>query len=321
MSLELRGRRDLDPYSELMIDTRDLETTVPLRPVPVHGMTRAPLLADFEIVRLLGGGGMGVVFEGRNVLGQRVALKFRRQGAMPSDDARARLLREAHAMARLRHPNIVAFVEVGTAGDEVFIAMELVDGGTLRVWMREPHEWRDVVDMFIAFGRGLATAHAFGLVHRDVNPSNVFLDRDGTPKLGDFGIAFTRGDDLDAHDPSVSDLTATTTLTSPGSVLGTPPYMAPEQSLGGRADARSDQYAFCVSLHEALTGTYPEPGEVSTAVPRLLRPTLLRGLATSPQARFPSMNALFAALCRARRGRSRIVRAANDAATTLRYGA
>ena len=292
---------------------RDLDTTVPLRRPPTADDVSAPFLADFEIVRLVGGGGMGVVFEARHhVHGHRVALKFHRQGAMPVDQARARLLHEARVMARLRHPNVVTLLDVGNAADEIFIVMELIEGGTLRDWMREPHDWRDVVDMFIAFGHGLAKAHALGLVHRDVNPSNVFVDRDGTPKLGDFGLAVSS---------DAPDLDDASRLTAPGGVLGTPGYMAPELRCGGRADARSDQYAFCASLHEAVSGAQPELG-VALAVPRPLRAALSRGLATDPQARFPSMNALFAALWRARRRRSRsVVHAVSDASTTLTYGA
>jgi serine/threonine protein kinase len=300
----------------------DPQTTVPLRGSPITGDVSAPFISDFEIVRLLGGGGMGVVFEARHhIHGHRVALKFHRQGAMHVEQARARLLREARVMSRIRHPNVVELLDVGNAGEDVFIAMELVDGGTLRDWMRAPHDWREVVDMFIAFGRGLAKAHALGVVHRDVNPSNVFLGRDGTPKLGDFGLAVCADDDDDLDDREVP-IAVSNRLTAPGSVLGTPGYMAPEQQVGTRADARSDQYAFCVSLYEALTGVQPEPGPQSPLVPRPIRTTLMRGLAGDPRERFPSMTALFAALSRARRGRRRsVVCAASDAATTLTYGA
>jgi serine/threonine protein kinase len=281
----------------------DLETTLSMRK-PQCEPPSVPALVDFEVVRFLGGGGMGVVYEGRHVLGRRVALKFRRRGAMQRDDARVRLLREAAAMARLRHRNVVSLFEVGIAGDEVFIAMDLVDGGTLRDWMQEPHEWREVVDMFIAFGRGLSRAHSLGLVHRDVNPSNVFLDRTGTPKLGDFGLAIDAGDPLED-----------------GLVLGTPGYLAPEQTRGGHADAQSDQYAFCVSLHEALAGRRPDLAGAELAVPRPLREILTRGLAAPPSERFPSMKVLLAALERTRRSWSRrwvtAICRAGDASTTI----
>lgn len=151
--------------------------------------------------------------------------------------------------------------------------------------MEIPHEWRDVVDLFIGFGRGLARVHARGLVHRDVNPSNVFLDRAGTPKLGDFGLAVS-ADDTDEDS---------------GLVVGTPGYLAPEQIGGGRADARSDQYAFCVSLYEALGGRRSVDAGAELAAPRALREILARGLAPRPTARFASISALLSALSRARR--------------------
>jgi serine/threonine protein kinase len=262
----------------------DFETTLSLRR-PGREPPTVPVLADFEVGRFLGGGGMGVVFEGRDRLGRRVALKFRRRGVLGRDEARARLLREAQAMAHIRHRNVVALVEVGLAGDEVFIAMELVEGGTLRDWMHEPREWREVVDLFIGFGRGLARVHARGIVHRDVNPSNLFLASDGTPKLGDFGLAITADDAAD----------------DTGLVVGTPGYLAPEQIGGGRADMRSDQYAFCVSLYEALGGRRPVDSNAELAAPRALREILARGLSPQPSARFPAFTALLSALSRARR--------------------
>jgi serine/threonine-protein kinase len=262
----------------------DFDTTLSLRR-PRCEPPSVPVLADFEVGRFLGGGGMGVVFEGRDRFGRRVALKFRRRGVLRREEARARLLREAQAMAQIRHRNVVSLVEVGVAGDEVFIAMELVDGGTLRDWMQEPREWREVIDRFIGFGRGLARVHARGIVHRDVNPSNVFLDRDGTPKLGDFGLAVAADDLVD----------------DTGLVVGTPGYLAPEQIGGGRADARSDQYAFCVSLYEALGGRRPVDPASELAAPRALREILVRGLAARPSARFPALTSLLSALSRARR--------------------
>jgi len=257
----------------------DLATTVPMRR-PRAVPPSVPAVAGFEVVRYLGGGGMGVVFEARHADGHRVALKFRRRGAMRAGAARARLLREAQTMGRVRHRNVVSLVEVGVAGDEVFIAMDLVDGGTLRDWMEQPRDWREAVAIFIGFGRGLARAHALGVIHRDVNPSNVFLDRAGTPKLGDFGLAAT------AHELAED----------AGLVLGTPGYLAPEQLGDGGADAHSDQYAFCVSLHEALSGRRPDTLEGELAAPRPLRAILQRGLSTDPRARFPSMSVLLSAL-------------------------
>jgi serine/threonine-protein kinase len=290
-----------------MLAPLDFATTVSLR------RPRAvvpPRLADFEIGRYLGGGGMGVVFEGRHLtLGRRVALKFLRHETERHGDARARLVREAQAMARVRHSNVISLFELGHSGEEMFIAMELVEGGTLRDWLRERHSWHDILDMFIRVGRGVACIHAHGIVHRDINPSNVFLERDGTPKLGDFGLALT-GDEVD--EPMAPGPVLSARITSPGSVLGTPGYMPPEQIRGRTADARSDQFAFCASLYEALT---------AGGLTRPLRAILSRGLEQAPEARFPSMNVLLAALVRARgsRGRRWIICAAKDNATTRPY--
>jgi serine/threonine protein kinase len=140
-------------------------------------------LGHFEIVGRLGAGGMGLVFEGRDaLLDRRVALKLIHP-SVSGHIAPARLLREAQALARLSHPNVVTVFEVGMVGDNPFIAMELVEGTTLEQWMREKRDWRDVLDMFIAIGRGLAAVHALGLVHRDFKPSNVLVDKAGVPKL------------------------------------------------------------------------------------------------------------------------------------------
>jgi serine/threonine protein kinase len=278
----------------------DMSTTVSLPRTTTIAVEMPRKLGDYEVVSCLGGGGMGVVYEGRHdVLERRVALKVLRPELVAIEDAQARLLREAQALARVSHPNIVTLYEIGVEGQHVFLAMELLAGGTLREWLDDPHDWREIVDVFVAFGRGLAAVHALGLVHRDVNPANVFLDRDGTPKLGDFGLARASGEpDLaDGADCSLLD----TRLTAHGTVVGTPAYMAPEQSDGRGVDARADQYAFCMSLYEALAGELPRPGH-ARRVPRPLRDILARGLASERDERFPTIELLLAELCRARRG-------------------
>src|SRR5438067_7288574 len=246
-------------------------------------------LGHFEIGPQLGSGGSSVVYEARDtVVGRKVAIKLGRPGR-GGESRRTLLLREAQALAQLKHPNVVTLFEAGTTGDEVFLAMELVEGATLRQWMEQPHGWREVLDVFLGFGRGLAAAHAMGLVHRDVKPGNVFLERDGTAKIGDFGLASS---------PRESE-TGT-------AVEGTPGYMSPEQALGAAADARADQFAYCVSLHQALTGLLPGAQGQPRPVPRAVRRILERGLDRRPEARYPSMDALLADLARARRGRTRV---------------
>ncbi|HTM19138.1 MAG TPA: serine/threonine-protein kinase, partial [Kofleriaceae bacterium] len=146
----------------------------------------------FVVEEVLGAGGMGVVMAAVDPeLGRRVALKVLRPDLASALD-QGRLVREAQAMARLSHPNVVTVYDVGRAGDNVFIAMELVDGQTLRGWLRQrPRSWREVVTVFVAAGRGLAAAHEAGLVHRDFKPDNVLVGRDGRPRVGDFGIVAT----------------------------------------------------------------------------------------------------------------------------------
>ena len=255
-------------------------------------------LGHFDIVGRLGVGGMGLVFEGRDtLLDRRVALKLIHP-SVSGQIAPARLLREAQALARLSHPNVVTVFEVGIVDENPFIAMELVEGTTLAHWMQDKHAWRDVLDMFIAIGRGLAAVHALGLVHRDVKPANVLVDKTGVPKLGDFGLVGATDDvpalatvaGIDETDRDAKITPAS--LTRTGAVLGTPAYMSPEQRLGGAVDARADQYAFGKCLSEALT----EP------MPAALAPVLSRAQAADAQARYPSMDILLDELSRIRRG-------------------
>jgi serine/threonine protein kinase len=238
----------------------------------------------YEILGLVGEGGMGTAYRARDTdLGRTVALKLLHESG--SAALLQRFAREARALAQLSHPNVVVIYhsgahadvvtgsEAGLARDEILIAMELVEGSTLREWMREPRDWRAIVDVFLAVGRGLAAAHAFGLVHRDVKPSNVFLDRDGTPKIGDFGLVAWEGAlEQDRSARSAASPPLERTLTNTGTVVGTPAYMAPEQLAGDRADARADQFAFCVSLFEALTGRLPGETREGRAMPRPLEP-------------------------------------------------
>ena len=292
----------------------ELAATVPIRggrvssvSTFVTGASRPPAPPRYELGRRLGSGGMGVVYEARDVVLDRVvALKFLRSDLTKSDAACARLLREAQALARLKHANVVTLFEVGRVGPDIYLAMELVAGGTLHEWMKAPRGWREVVDVFLAFGRGLAEAHRLGLVHRDIKPANVLIDLDGTPKIGDFGLVTDSGVDSPPATPGGEMILLMCAETTTGSVVGTPAYMAPEQ-LGGRVDARADQYAFCASLHEVLTGRVPGEDERVREVPRRLRGLVARGLEPRPEDRFASMEALLGSLGRARRRRARPV--------------
>jgi hypothetical protein len=305
-------------------------------PAPELGAT----LGRYRIERTLGEGGMGVVHAAFDPdLERRVALKVLRDED-EAGDARQRLLREARAMARLTHPNVVSVYEVGSVTGRDYVAMELVEGETLADWLRAaPRDPDEIVAAFVAAGRGLAAAHAADLVHRDFKPHNVLRRGDGRICVTDFGLA--RGVEhvvtksiAVKPPPPPSDNTPSplSGLTATGSVLGTPAYMAPEQWDGGTVGPAADQFAFCVALWEALTGDRPFYGATldelhaavtrgagtldASHVPRRLRAVLRRGLAANPRDRWPSMDALLAAIVSAER-RPRIVLASVGAALAI----
>ncbi|MFP2907424.1 serine/threonine-protein kinase, partial [Pyxidicoccus sp. 3LFB2] len=185
-------------------------------------------------------------------------------------------MREAQAQARLSHPNVVTVHDVGLDGDTVFLAMELLRGGTLRHWLEEtPRPWREVLARFIHAGRGLAAAHAVGLVHRDFKPDNVLLGDDGQVRVADFGLA-RAGPALAppeawTREASLPEAPPTGGHTPTGTRLGTPGYMSPEQWRGQHADSRSDQFSFCVALYEALFGQRPFAGDTPQERERAVR--------------------------------------------------
>jgi serine/threonine protein kinase len=221
----------------------------------------------FVLTRRLGHGAMGEVWAARDQeLEREVALKLLRlRGEVLGTEASARLRREAQAMARLNHPNVVAIYELGADRGRVFCAMELVDGTTLRRWLAAPRSWREVVRVAAAAGRGIAAAHAVGLVHRDIKPENVLIAADGSALISDFGLAKLADLGLDAYERVRGD-TAAGEMTATGAMVGTPVYMAPEQLAGAPADARSDQFAYCVTVYEALFGHRPFAGDSVAAL-------------------------------------------------------
>jgi eukaryotic-like serine/threonine-protein kinase len=276
-------------------------------------LRRGDAIDRFTVLELLGEGGMGVVVSAYDpTLDRKVAIKVLRPDRLAADPdkGRARLLREAQAMARLRHPNVITVYEVGTIDEQVFVAMELVEGTTLSGWIElGARGWRDVVATFVQAGRGLAAAHRAGLVHRDFKPDNVLVGG-GDVRVTDFGLA-----GVSPNSPAAeAGLALSISITRSGAILGTPAYMSPEQHKGGEADARSDQFSFCVALYEALYGVRPFEGESPAAVldailaarrspprreaPRWLRAVVLRGLAARPEDRWPDMDALLQALAR-----------------------
>lgn len=273
---------------------------------------RGTALGRYVLLERLGAGGMGVVYAAYDPeLERKVAVKLLRSDAADAraaDEGQSRLLREAQAMARLSHPNVLPVFDVGVVGDRVFIAMELVEGCDARQWREAAaRNWTQVLAVYLQAARGLSAAHAAGLVHRDFKPENVLVGADGRTRVTDFGLARA-----EAGGPStlMGSSSLHSRVTQEGRVLGTPAYMAPEQWRGEPPDARADQFAFCVALWEALTGQRPfEPDGAGGArrVPVRVRRALLRGLASSPEGRFASMAELVAALERATRRKGRVL--------------
>ncbi len=278
-------------------------------------------LGRYRLEKLLGTGGMGVVYCAFDPdLERRVALKLLPDGTQATI-SRERLLREARAMARLNHPNVITVFEVGSVGGHDYIAMELVEGSTVAEWLHAgKRSLREIVAAFIGAGRGLAAAHAAGLMHRDFKPHNVLRSRDGHVGVTDFGLArdvTTPTVSLPLIEPPVRNTpTPLDGLTATGSIVGTPAYMAPEQWLGGEVGPAADQFAFCIALWEAIAGSRPYGGPVdemraaivrgpaeldASAIPRALRDLLRRGLEPDREKRWPSMEPVLRGLERFQR--------------------
>ncbi len=298
-------------------------------------------LADrYTVLDKLGQGGMGVVVSAYDArLDRRVALKLLRRGSSPEEELEEGwLVREAQAMARLNHPHVVGVYDAGSLeSGSLFIAMEFIQGKTLRRWCKEEkRSWRQVLEAYMAAAQGLAAAHAAGLIHRDFKADNVLVGQDGRVRVTDFGLARTQLPEAvpqapkpEPHAPTArpssaapTDLTITarpsgswsSALTLPGMIMGTPAYMAPELFRGGSADVRTDLFAFCASLYEALFGQLPFRGSTPTdltraqlegkvvtppsasEVPAWVTRTVLWGLQPEPDKRPASMEALLAAL-------------------------
>lgn len=262
----------------------------------------AQSLGRYQILSIAGTGGMGRVYVAFDPqLDRRVALKVVLGSG--GDTHQKRAAREAKALARLSHPNVVAIHEVNEHDGQLLIAMEFVTGRTLKQWMAEhaPSEEKkwllDALDVLLQAGRGLAAAHEEKLVHRDFKPSNVLVGEDGRVRVVDFGLA------RDARQSEVLDATGESAgsgsseqVTNTGAVVGTPAYMAPEQTEGAALDGRTDQYAFCVTAWELLFGMRPKPGEVErpevSVVPPGVEKVLRKGLSKAPSGRFAGMAAL-----------------------------
>ncbi|MEM9461644.1 MAG: tetratricopeptide repeat protein [Myxococcota bacterium] len=335
------GSMPVPQFDDLVVAVEHAQVFEALFEMPARPQT----LGRYVVLGPLGQGGMGTVFEAFDrTLDRRVAVKVLHQEL--DEEHTARLLREAQALAKLSHPNVVQVHEADTVGGQTFVVMELVQGQTLEAWMKHPPrpDWRQCVEVFIQVGQGLAAAHAAGLVHRDFKPSNAIVDKEGRARVLDFGLARRIAIDSTHHDANGRHTQGTTAddlprsppaphltmswpppsraggppldapLTEAGTILGTPAYISPEQVSEQRADERSDQFSFCVSLYEAVYGQRPFEGNTLTKlmaaikrdsvrpapqgspVPVRLRRLLLQGLALDPEKRWPSMDALLTQL-------------------------
>lgn len=279
-------------------------------------------------------GGMGLIYRAHDEeLDRPVALKILRASQSEGELGQARLIREAQALARLSHPNVVTVYEVGEWEGHIFVAMELIEGMTLGAWLdAKERSWREIIDMFIQAGRGLAAAHSVGIVHRDFKLSNALIGDDGRLRVLDFGIALaaelppsvdTEQNITNVLGTKVSLLSGS--LTVGGAIAGTPTYMSPEQLVGGKVDARADQYAFCVALYRGLYRQRPFQGRSikerrqefldgakitfppEPRVPPWLRRIVCRGLEVEPECRYLTMDDLLADLANDRTRRRRWV--------------
>lgn len=273
----------------------------------------APRIGHYELRESIGSGGMGVVHSAWDPKLQRtVAIKLLSPEGTNSTRQRERIHREAQALAKLSHPNVVHVYEVGEHEEKVFLVMELIEGLSLQDWQAEQQrEPRELWAKYRQAAAGLTAAHQAGLIHRDFKPANVVVGHDGRVRVVDFGLAAGPGLSMDSKTPASGDsVRGTSSLTRTGTVVGTPAYMAPEQLRGHKADATSDQFAFSVSLVEALTGRRPyttaqlqqshernlEP--LVDGVPWLWARTLRRGLNAESTERWPTMASFVEALDR-----------------------
>lgn len=277
-------------------------------------------IGRYRVERTIGQGGMGrILLAHDDKLRRRVAIKLVSPHLADVPAARARIVREARAMAKLSDPHVAQVYEVDEIDTRLYVAMEYVDGQNLRAWLAAaPRSWREVLGVFLQAGRGLASAHDKGLVHRDFKPDNVVLERDGRARVVDFGLAQIQSS-LSADVRGHGDATAGLDLTATGALMGTPAYMGPEQWDGGLVDARTDQFSFCVAVYEALAGQRPYPGEtfaqiragieagqvapLPRPIPGAISRAIRRGLARDPDARWPDMHKLITALDPDRRRR------------------
>jgi tetratricopeptide (TPR) repeat protein/predicted Ser/Thr protein kinase len=286
----------------------------------MFGYAEPARIGRYQILEPIAGGGMGFVYAAYDPeLDRRVALKVLHPERRHDEYAHERLVKEARALARLDHPNVVTVHDVLTDDGEIVIVMELVAGQTLASWaVAAPRSWRDVVSAYRQAGAGLAAAHSLDIIHRDFKPSNAIIGADGRVRVLDFGLARFVSDGPESTRPGAGPRQHATLATASGVILGTLGYAAPEQLAGEPVTAASDQFSFCVALHLAIEGVAPFGGTTvdelisrirgdapalasdGRYVPKWLRAVLRRGLTADPAHRYPSMTALLSELGRPR---------------------
>ena len=333
VTVDTLANRSLVPEASLEGDTdADDELAEPARRPGYLG--ESARIGRYAVLRQLGEGGMGVVYSAYDEgLDRRVALKLLRPGRDNSPHNQARMQREARAMARLSHPNVVQVYEVGRWEEQVYLAMEFVQGRTLGAWLKaQQRTWQQILDVLVQAGRGLHAAHQANVVHGDFKPDNILIDEQDRARVVDFGLSRAEPRETsgtaaepaaapgqappppapaaEADAPADPGNHADLGRSQAGRVAGTPAYMAAEQHAGKQADARTDQFAFAVTLYTALYGQHPfaggsllelvinvtdgkiRPAPADTPVPAGVHAAILRALAKEPEQRFESMGEL-----------------------------
>jgi serine/threonine protein kinase len=323
---------DDEPSGDTHVEDSAVEWQGPSMQVMSKMADRQPsTVGRYRLLSTIGQGAMGTVHRAHDPdLEREVAVKLVRGAS--TEQARARLLREARALARFGHPNIIQVFDVGLEDGLMYVVMEYRPGVNLRRWLdQDDRDWRSVLDVFVQAGHGLKAMHAVGLGHRDFKPHNVLLSEDGVARVLDFGLAKAfESSRLPAFGSGPVDLdeSTATEVTRQGVVLGTPAYMAPELWCKMPAEPRTDQFGYCVALYEALYGRRPfagqdlkelgrnivrgnmlEPPE-DADVPARFWPLLRKGMSRFPKQRHASMYALVRALERARRREEVLLEAA-----------